>query len=41
MSARNYSPRSTFHVDAKILDGLSATRNLAINGVRVPSLLSG
>jgi len=25
MRARDYSPRSTLHADAKILDGLSAT----------------
>ena len=29
MLARDYSPRSTFHTDAKILDGLSGTRNLS------------
>ena len=28
MCARNYSLRSTFHTDAKILDGLSPTRKL-------------
>jgi hypothetical protein len=28
MRARDYSPRSKFHADAKILDGLSATVTL-------------
>jgi hypothetical protein len=29
MRARDYSPRSKFHVDATILDGWSATRNVS------------
>ncbi len=28
MRARNYSPRSTFHTEAQILEGLSANRKL-------------
>jgi hypothetical protein len=28
MRARNYSPRSTFHTEAQILESLSATRKL-------------